>query len=643
MRSKAFLIKAFLFITFLLMLASPAYAGLGGDEGYQAPNDSQAPLSNGMTWFVRRVPVILYNPNSVTASLEGNKGEISLSDVDLVWGELWTKPGWAQEGSRYGLNELYIPINSNMTPAPASGTKKVILPDADFDNPDVLSFLADYFDVSTQTRFIDKNNVWAGDASSGVFVNVPMPSREDFLKQEAGMNETMAARWKPFLASKSTPDGFIQSADGGKKYLRALDAFDHGATFYYHLLLNPGPQNGNWQVAAQTSPNYDENAPDGIGFYRGKDWSGQLKSSPAAVPGFIGAIMPWANLKLEGPTEIVGAPGEEKGAQYVVTNESSVDLSPDVGVKREGGKYVTAAAGVPVKAWNKAPVTLKFKVEDHPYTVRVGVNPFEGIWESTYKDNYVDVTVKPIAPDMYVKYLDPGASEAEPGKAYTGTVVYGLAADYPVPVKATLSLTNNGYYATASDGTPLNDQVPVEFQPGEEKTFTFTWHGDANGNTLVAKIHPVNPPDDRDWSNNSKEVWVNPAGCDLAVTAWPFRDPIFVGMDTGYAEGGVNIKVTRKDDNPNPVTAEVTVDGPAGRQTYTITIPPGDSKPAGPYRFKVYSPGTYTVHIEAWPEGLQDAYPQDNVTDVVIHAKKQEIHYYTGPKEPGLHAELGGM
>ncbi|MGB9849106.1 MAG: hypothetical protein ACPLSY_04690 [Moorellaceae bacterium] len=130
--------------------------------------------------------------------------------------------------------------------------------------------------------------------------------------------------------------------------------------------------------------------------------------------------------------------------------------------------------------------------------------------------------------------------------------------------------------------------------------------------------------------------------CDLAVTAWPFRDPITIGWKSGVGEGGVNIKVVRKDDNPNPVTARVTVDGPGGTQVYTITVPAGGQKYAGPYRFQVYDPGTYTVHIEAWPEGLQDAYPPDNVADVVIHAIKKEPPY-TGEKEPGLHVELGGM
>jgi hypothetical protein len=609
------LLKAFFFLLLMAVFVSPAFASFEGGKFTGTPSDSQAPLSNGMTWFVRRVPVLLYNPNSVTAGLEGNKGEISLNDVDLVWGELWTKPGWAQEGSRYGLNELYIPINSNMTPAPASGTKKVILPDADFDDPDVVNFLADFFDVSPQVRYIDKGNTWAGDASSGMFVNVPMPSREDFLAQEAGMNDSLAAKWKPYLANKAYSDGLIPSADGSTQYLRALDAFDHGATFYYHLLLNPGPQSANWAVAAETSPNYDENAPDGTGFYRGKDWSDQLKNSPASVPGFIGAIAPWANLKLEGPVEITGAPGEEKEAQYMLTDESSADLTPDVGVKREGGEYVTAAK-VPVKAWDKAPVTLKFKVEDTPYKVRVAVNPFGGLLESTYKDNYVDVTIKPIAPDMYVKLLDPGASEAEPGKAYTGTVVYGLAADYPVPVKATLSLTNNGYSATASDGTPLNEQVPVEFRPGEEKTFTFTWHGDENGNTLTAKIHPVNPPDDVDWSNNSKQVYMPTAvqctDISASLTYSP-RQQRYAGMNTALVA-----TISRDNEGPaGPVQVKVTISGNGIYDTKYISLNRGGSTTLS-WVIRPNAAGSYTFKVTATPLGVEDCSPGNNSDTVTV-------------------------
>ncbi len=106
------------------------------------------------------------------------------------------------------------------------------------------------------------------------------------------------------------------------------------------------------------------------------------------------------------------------------------------------------------------------------------------------------------APDMYVKILDPGTSEVIPGNAYNGTVVFGLASDYQTPVQGTLTLTNNGYPVPGVDGQT------VTFYPGEEKSFNFVFHGDAGGCKLVAKIHPVDPSADRDWSNNSKEVYV---------------------------------------------------------------------------------------------------------------------------------------
>lgn len=293
--------------------------------------------------------------------------------------------------------------------------------------------------------------------------------------------------------------------------------------------------------------------------------------------------------------------------------------------------------------------------------------------------------------DMKAEIVDtgvPAGQKAEPGHKYTARVKFTvtkspndiLSGDWYgwVSVGAFHQVGGQGpfYHATLKDASGKEmlyekdsyDSLGVKRYLAEvkntgdsfEATFDWTAPNGVSETVLAAAANVDYPPLDAGVSpantrvNNyipeisygdnvaTAKVPVR-VNCDLAVAAWPFRDPIFVGMDTGYAEGGVNIKVTRKDDNPNPVTAKVTVDGPAGRQTYTITIPPGDSKPAGPYRFKVYSPGTYTVHIEAWPEGLQDAYPQDNVTDVVIHAKKQEIHYYTGPKEPGLHAELGGM
>ncbi|MCG0278955.1 MAG: hypothetical protein L5656_10620 [Thermanaeromonas sp.] len=48
-----------------------------------------------MTWFVRRVPVLLYNPASLDVGPGGDG--LALKDTQVIWGELWTKPGWARK------------------------------------------------------------------------------------------------------------------------------------------------------------------------------------------------------------------------------------------------------------------------------------------------------------------------------------------------------------------------------------------------------------------------------------------------------------------------------------------------------------------------------------------------------------------
>lgn len=117
------------------------------------------------------------------------------------------------------------------------------------------------------------------------------------------------------------------------------------------------------------------------------------------MPGLIGSITGWCNLKLTGPTEVTGMPGEEKELTFEVTSEVRVDVTTQVGTKREGEQqYQIAVDSLKVPAWGKVPVTLKFTVGDRPYTVRVKVNPNETILENDYSDNYVDVTVKPTAP-----------------------------------------------------------------------------------------------------------------------------------------------------------------------------------------------------------------------------------------------------
>lgn len=114
-------------------------------------------------------------------------------------------------------------------------------------------------------------------------------------------------------------------------------------------------------------------------------------------------------------------------------------------------------------------------------------------------------TPKAQPPDLYVKALDPGTSAVEQGKTYNGTITYGLKAGASAAVTAKLGLTHNGYSISS-----VNDQQII-LQPGEEKSFSFTFTGQTGESKLEAKIWPVAPvADDSDWSNNSKTVIIPP-------------------------------------------------------------------------------------------------------------------------------------
>lgn len=113
----------------------------------------------------------------------------------------------------------------------------------------------------------------------------------------------------------------------------------------------------------------------------------------------------------------------------------------------------------------------------------------------------VEVYGVPVKPDLYVKRLDPGASEVEEGRRCTGTVVFGLKSAVSEPVKAKLELTHNGCAVS-----PVHGQV-VTFNPGEEKSFAFSFTGQDRDSVLEAKIRPVEG-DDADWSNNARQVRV---------------------------------------------------------------------------------------------------------------------------------------
>jgi len=110
-------------------------------------------------------------------------------------------------------------------------------------------------------------------------------------------------------------------------------------------------------------------------------------------------------------------------------------------------------------------------------------------------------------PDLYVADLDPGTNQTLPGETYQGTVVFGLKDTYKEPVKARLELTHNGYPISSVHGKT------VAFNPGEEKEYTFSFTGiEGKDSVIVARIVPVEPDGDIDYSNNEMKMVISAIG-----------------------------------------------------------------------------------------------------------------------------------
>jgi len=145
-----------------------------------------------------------------------------------------------------------------------------------------------------------------------------------------------------------------------------------------------------------------------------------------------------------------------------------------------------------------------------------------------------------------------------------------------------------------------------------------------------------------DYTNNVAEVKVPiRVKCDVAVKIWPPKDPFILAWYAHSVRPGVNVRVYRKDSG-EPVPVKLTVNGPAGPKTFEFTLAGGQDKTVQ-YFFEVTSGGTWTVSAEAWPEPREmESYPPDNSASTQVNVVKNEPPP-TGPREPGIHGELGDI
>ncbi|MGB9886829.1 MAG: Athe_2463 domain-containing protein [Moorellales bacterium] len=124
----------------------------------------------------------------------------------------------------------------------------------------------------------------------------------------------------------------------------------------------------------------------------------------------------------------------------------------------------------------------------------------EGRGSAVFGNNVAAVTIRIGLADFYVKSLNPGTSEVIEGERYTGTVTFGLKPGTAAQ-KARLVLTHNGWSVSGVDGRV------EEFEPGQERTYTFQFTGQAQDSILIAEIWPEEGQDGAP-GDNTKQVTV---------------------------------------------------------------------------------------------------------------------------------------
>ncbi len=186
-----------------------------------------------------------------------------------------------------------------------------------------------------------------------------------------------------------------------------------------------------------------------------------------------------------------------------------------------GSKYKTYQKVSFNKDKSEITVDFNWTARKDSQILAAGINWYPAIRlhyeDAGYEDNYTYAKIKVLpVPDCYVQTLDVGAKYTEPGKTYTGKVVFGLGNNFTGKVKAKLGLTHNGYPIEGIDG-----QI-IELDPGQvTEPYYFEWHGQPEGqdSTIVAKIWPQEPTlKDSYWGNNSMTRGALSGIVDVAVT-----------------------------------------------------------------------------------------------------------------------------
>ncbi|CCO08858.1 Athe_2463 domain-containing protein [Desulforamulus hydrothermalis] len=264
---------------------------------------------------------------------------------------------------------------------------------------------------------------------------------------------------------------------------------------------------------------------------------------------------------------------------------------------------------------------------------------------------YLTIPLTPLAltadPDFSVTLEVEKFRDTKPGDKVTSTVTYKLNQDHPRAERAWLRLHhqvgNTEYPVKLQPLNPAdapNSNGYVTFQPGESKTYKYTFTVQSTSKKIIARINPVDSANDKDWNNNRDEADIF-SGYDVGITVVSQY-----GKDISIERGKTDTLpflaiIKRYDQEGGTIPVKLTLTGPGGTVTKILNMTSGQRIDV-PYKFTVNStPKTYKVHGEVWPpdKSWEDIKPKNNVSEASITTKT----FGLAPGENEIRVNLGGI
>ncbi len=226
--------------------------------------------------------------------------------------------------------------------------------------------------------------------------------------------------------------------------------------------------------------------------------------------------------------------------------------------------------------------------------------------------------------------IDPGVhGEAEPGEKYNGLVSFKYFG--PEPVQGVPVGTFNGQYQAVMKDNAGNVVTTANFEPGEKKTYNFTWTAPGAGQTAtltgvinVAPLPDLFPETTKDDNKVSVTVSVKQPCTDISVKLSSAQGvERVVGDNTQLVA-----TVTRAKNGPDsPVNVRFKFGHGSWRE---FTLSQGQSKTINDVVHHDRA-GSISYSAEAWPVGIEDCNPANNKAAVSVSVAQK----FVPPNEEG--------